>query len=373
MRKLLGLILFSVNLSVFTFGQSGYYATDSTMLFGVRLVDGGALTNSEYCQVKKGEEIVKYTPYEIKEYALEKDRVYVSKEINTGNTPQRVFLEQLVKGNITLFYYRGKGVKTYFVEKDSSLFMELTKFTKHNPDSSFNATLSSITNDCSNVAKAIKHVKYNKRSLTKFFTRYNDCELRPSPFFRYGFNFIVGHTRLTQTRINSYDYLGPVVFTKDNSLSIGLFGEIQIMNSNLSIRPEIYLQKNGFSGRVRIDNTIHDYVINTHSIVIPLMLRYTYPSMRFSYFGNIGFVYCNNFHNSNLDYLSTISEDIIDIERSDLNIIRRHQLGNSLGMGVQYKLGSKKQIFTEMRYTHFYKATNTFGSNNFQILVGLSF
>ena len=167
-----------------SFGQTEYFSTDSTASHGVELIDGGELINSQFCRVKKGEKTIEYTPYEVEEFGFKNGRVYISKEIQIADSSKRVFMERLHNGNTTLYYYRGKGIKTFFIQKDSTLFIEIPKQDTAKED--YSNQLSNLTNDCPSVLDASKLVRYNKKSLSKFIARYNKCELKPFPSFKYG-------------------------------------------------------------------------------------------------------------------------------------------------------------------------------------------
>ena len=124
--RILWLVLFFM--PVVAYGQNEYYSIDSSIYVGVKLIDGGAILNSRICQVKKDGEVVEYSPYEVKEYGFKDGRVYVSKEIQlSDSSKRRVFLERLYKGKANLYYYRAKGIKTYYIETDSGTFNRIAK------------------------------------------------------------------------------------------------------------------------------------------------------------------------------------------------------------------------------------------------------
>jgi hypothetical protein len=194
-KTFLLLIIFLVPLKIFS--QNNFVDFDSITYVGATVVDGGDRLNSSICQVKKGGEIFKYSPNEVKRYGFANGRIYVSKVIHVNDTSvHRVFLEQLVNDKTTLYYYNGKTIRTFFIEKDSTLFIDLPRNDTQNKIS-FHDKLFNITSDCRNVSDATKLVLYNKRSLSKLISRYNNCELKPFPFLKYGFVFGYGFTKLS--------------------------------------------------------------------------------------------------------------------------------------------------------------------------------
>jgi hypothetical protein len=83
--------------------QSSYILRDSLMSLNLKLIEGTDSENANFIKVKmKKNEIAKYTPQDLKEYGLKDGRVYISKQINFKNSNQKVFLERLVRGRITI-------------------------------------------------------------------------------------------------------------------------------------------------------------------------------------------------------------------------------------------------------------------------------
>ena len=69
--------------------------------------------------MKEGITILKYTPYEVNEFGFKNGRIYISKYIYPDSI-QKVFLERFKKGKATLHYYRNKGGKIFFLEKETT-------------------------------------------------------------------------------------------------------------------------------------------------------------------------------------------------------------------------------------------------------------
>lgn len=105
-----------------------YIATDSTSLTGVRIITGTPQENSYSIKVMiTNKETKVYTPKDLKEYGLADGTVYISREISVSGFSKRVFLQQLAKGKLTLYYYDGKEANLFFIERDSSGLVTLTK------------------------------------------------------------------------------------------------------------------------------------------------------------------------------------------------------------------------------------------------------
>jgi hypothetical protein len=367
------LILLIAFFPVLSFGQTEYYSTDSATSAGIELVDGSALVNSRLCQVKKGAEIIEYTPYEVKEFGFKDGRVYISKEIQLPDTSKKVFLERLQKGRLTLYYYRAKGIRTYFIERDSTLFVEIPK--QNTVNQHYSDQLSILTHDCTNVSDACKLVKYNKRSLSELIARYNNCELKPFPHFRYG--LLVGYEFLKLNPLSSQnEFLEYFNFHYDGSFSIGLFLDQPVFVSDFSLHAELIYSKHGYSYNKLIDNKDLDFVANISSLKLPFLLRYVYPSNKFRPFVNTGLIASYIIKNETLLYETIITQDKIVINDTETNtLIDDVQIGFSIGGGIENELNSKHSLFFELRYNNLYNYGDSEfrGISNINILTGINF
>ena len=371
MKRLLYLILFLIQ-SLIVYGQRNYYLTDSLKSVGVKIIDGGAIKNSTQCQiVKKGKTLI-YSPDEVKEYGFKDGRVYISRIIKINNEEKKVFLQRLSKGNMNLYYYKDKNGGKFFIEKDSGQLIEV--FKKGIDNSNYRDFLKPYTQDCNNVSGALKLVTYNKPSLTKFIDQYNSCLHKPFPFIKYGLIIGYGVSKPQNPKI-SVGVLSNAVFKNDNSFNAGIFADIPILFSYFSLHPEIYFQKNKFSGHSIINNEINYITINTTSINIPLLIRYTYPALKLRPYVNIGGTFTYNISGNNVVYATTISDDIIEIEEIiNSNVYSEKQFGYTAGGGIQYSIDNRKSLFLELRYNYLNGLTKeTYGNKSFQCIIGINF
>lgn len=355
-------------------GQNEYFFTDSNATYGVKLVDGGDLMNSKFCQVKTEGKVVRYTPYEVKEYGLKNGRVYVAREINIADSSKMVFLQRLYNGKTTLYYYRGKRINTYFIEKDSTVFVEIPK--EDNKEKQYTEMLLNYTADCPNVSSACKLVSYSKKSITKLISRYNDCELESFPFFKYGlFIGMVQSELVRNSNIKNADLLN-TSFKKDNNPYAGIFVDAPINASNFSFFTSLGLYQSSFSSNKPSDSHDASILINQTTIKVPLMIRYTVPSLNFRPYFNIGLNYSYNLRNESVIYTAEINNNIVQYQspvRED--VIHDHQPGYACGMGIQYHLDYKRMLFVEARFNKEYsmKSAEMFNKNTFEIISGISF
>lgn len=358
--------------SFIVYGQGSYYLTDSLKSVGVKVIDGGAIQNAKQCQIEKTGKTLIYSPDEVKEYGFKDGSVYISRIIKINNEEKKVFLQRLSKGNMNLYYYKDKNGGKFFIEKDSGQIVEVLK--KGIDNSNYRDFLKPYTQDCNNVSGALKLVTYNKPSLTKFIDQYNSCLHKPFPFIKYGLIIGYGVSKPQNSKISD-EGLKNAVFKNDNTFNAGIFVDIPILLSYFSLHPELYFQKNKFSGHSIINNTVNDIIINTTSINIPLLIRYTYPTLKLRPYINLGGTFNYNIRNENAVYTTTISYDIIEIEETiNSNIYSEKQFGYTAGGGIQYSIDNRKSLFLELRYNYLYTLTKeTYGNKSVQCIIGINF
>lgn len=307
-------IFLLLSLPLFSIAQTDYYVIDST-LHAVSLISWDEITNAKTCQVKRGKEIISYSPEEITEYGFKNGQIYVSKDIVIEDTSKRVFLERLYDGKTTLYYYRGKDIKTFYIQKDSSLFVEMPKLSA--ADEKFTKQLLNITADCPNVKKVSKLVSYRKRPLKKLFAQYNRCEMKAFPHFKYGLTVGYELSKLvpsekTQGEIadltifndNELDYFA---YKYDGNYTIGLFLDNLILASDFSVHLEVLFAKHSYTYSYNSSTNKLALTIKTSRLSAPLLLRYTLPKNNLRPYFSTGLLYSYNIKNENALYSETIS------------------------------------------------------------------
>ncbi len=356
-----------------TYGQRGYFATDSTASINIKLIDGGDLMNSKFCRVKEGDKIIKYTPYKVKEYGFKNGQIYISKEIQISDSSAKVFLERLYNGKTTLYYYKNKGTKSYYIEKDSTLFTEIHRQDEN--DSNYNAQLLELTKDCPNVSEATKYVSYNKLSMTKFVERYNNCVLKPFPHFRYGININYILTKFIATS-NSKEELNTFDFKYSGGFGFGFFIDKPILVSDFSLYIEFNYAKHKHSYYNKIENKDLDFITKISSFELPISIRYTYPHQKNRPFINLGGIISYHFINESNFYETTINENVVQInDVFDSPLIEESHFGYSFGCGIEYMLNSRNSVFFEIRKNNLFNISGSgmIQSSNLYFITGINF
>jgi hypothetical protein len=355
-------------------GQKDYYSTDSIMSVGVKLYNDGSIGNSIFCHVKKGDSIIKYSPEQVKEYGFGGGRIYISKEITGPDSAKIVFLERLVDGKTALYYYKGRDFTSYYLQKDSSALIMLPRSIQKRND--YNSQLTDLTSDCPDLADASKLVAYKKKSLAKFISRYNICELKPFPFIRYGVFMGMIQSRIILKPRISDDLLNNFTFSNDNSFYYGLFTDIPILASDFSAFIGMGFYKSSFSSNYRTNTEDNDILIHQSTIKIPVLVTYTLPLLKYRPYFNLGVNYSYNIRNSSTIYKAGINNNIVQFEppvKEDLT--SASQLGFAVGSGIKFHLSYRRYIFAEIRYNMDFPVNYRYMLNksSFELISGINF
>ncbi|SHF31574.1 Outer membrane protein beta-barrel domain-containing protein [Mariniphaga anaerophila] len=362
---------------ILSYGQKEYILFDSTATVGIKLIDNGEQKNSMFCQVKKRDSIITYSPYDLQEYGFNKGPVYVSRDIQKAGSSKKVFLECLQRGKTTLYYYKGDNIQTFFIENDNAQLVELPKRNSQNVD--YSKQLLNITKDCSNVADACELSRYSKKSLSKLIERYNNCELKPFPHFRYG--VIAGYefSRVIfsndENLIEFFSYLDYFDNTRDGSFSSGIFIDNPILASDFSLHVELLFAKHRYSYSHSSENNNFNLVSNNTKINVPVLVRYSYPSNTIRPFINTGLSGSYLIKRETSLYEPAIESNISANKTSLNSLIDQYMLGYVFGAGLEYKLNFRNSLFFELRYVHQYGLSNPGSAQlvGLNLLTGISF
>ncbi len=350
--------------------KSDYIATDSSVISGIRLIEGTARENAQFIRLKSKNEEISYSPDELSEYGFKNGTTYVSRIIPADSQTKRVFLEKLISGKINLYYYEENGVKTYFLEKDSIL----TEISKDN----FKLDLSTITNDFDWQANQLQLTKYNRRSLSDVVSIYNIGRNKPIEFAKIGVTTGYNSTSLgvpPQMTVNqlSKDQLKGLSLQPSSSVMVGLFADIPLQQ-NFSFYVNVNISKSRFSANSRSNQTDVTMALNIISADLPIMIRYTLPTLNWRPFLAGGGVYSYHLRSKNEVYKTQISDSTVSInDLSNHSLISDSMPGYCFGVGLQRNLMYRNVLSTEFRFHQYPGYKDSFKKNQLSILFSISF
>lgn len=341
------------------YSQNDYFSTDSIKSVGVKLVNGGSIDNSSFCQVKTGDSVFKYSPDLVKEYGFSGGRVYISKPIMCSDSVRNVFMERLVKGKTSLFFYKGRDFSSFYLQKDSSALISLPKSLSTRND--YNSRLTDLTSECQKVADASKLVAYRKKSMSEFISRYNRCESMPFPVIRYGLFVGMIQSGIILKRSISDEFMNKFTFRADKSLYYGLFMDVPIQATDFSAYIGLGFYQSSFSSNYSSVAEESDILIQQSTIKIPVLLTYTLPSIKFRPYINLGINYSNNIRNNCTIYNAVITDNTVQFESPIKDhLFPNNQLGYAAGLGVKFHQSYRRIIFVEIRYNMDFPVDHTF-------------
>lgn len=350
MKKYLSVYFFICFFPTFLLGQSYYMLTDSSVVIGEEVIGGGSLINSKLCRVKKGNNIVEYTPFDVKEYGLKDGTVYRSFNLNISGQNNKYFLEILAKGKINLYYLHTKGgIRKYFINtKDSLIFLEVPQKREVS-----NLFFNQLVGDCSQSSKSIPLLKIRKNDLKRFINNYNSCSYKLIPVFQCG--LLIGMSANNLKSIEKGGVYSIPETVKKTTLSLGAYIDIPIKLSNFSIHTEIYFKR--INTTISFTNNIDQYYNNiglkNTSLNIPLLFRYSMLSQTISPFIQLGPIYSRALENNCIWNSYKWSNNIYVQDTNYPTLLQTNLVGISIGGGF-----ISNAFFGEIRINKFYNFSN---------------
>ena len=326
---------------------SDYYITDTATIIGVKILDYGNKSNCQFFYVQEEENKVQFFPDKIREYGFDNNRVYVSKQLYIDNKLQHVFIEKLTNGKKPLYYYRGNS-ELFLMETDSAYFVALPK--KEKNKKTYKQRLKEITDDCPDADDAANFTGYNKKSLKRFLDWYDKCESRPFPHFRYGIRagYQLYHLLAPPQSLKQFD------FKYGGTFSLGLFMDAPVLKSDFLLNLGVNYSHRGYSYNNLKSDINYDFVANMSSLAMPVLVRYSFPTMKYRFFMQSGGIVEYNFNKDAYIYESAIYGNFINISRTEAYNIDEVRFGFSFGAGLEYRITRRNYLFLELSVNQLY-------------------
>jgi len=144
--------------------------------------------NAQVCKFKLSnmDEVKEYYPGDIYGYRFTDDgKYYVSKDIEIEGKQEKVFLEYLIQGIISLYFYPGDESDYYFFQDESGILRPVTKRDREvwddetgkwyiAEDNRYKSAISYIFKDSKSVSKAVYNTPFLQNRLIDLTKRYHD-------------------------------------------------------------------------------------------------------------------------------------------------------------------------------------------------------
>ena len=355
-----------------------------------------------YFKEKSGKDKSGFGPMDIKGFGV-KDEIYESAIVETEtspfNTPEldyssaltlvkdTAFLQVMVRGTKSLYYYKpGSGKEQFYIKRDSSFELLIhKKYLKDQDDRTvivenkkYVGQLAIYLNDCPAIQQKANGADYKKSSLEGLFLDYYKCVMTGMSFHKktakvaVAFGVLAG-VSMTSVKFRStdseyFDYLINAGYKPSVNFSAGLFMDVILAGNQgkWSIYNELILSSYKIDGR-------YDEYVNENKYAITYttlgysyvkmnnMLRFKYPVGKFFLFLNAGI--SNGYAVSETNYMRRESRLFTQVrieEGKALNETRRYEMGLIAGLGtkfwkfsfeIRYENGNGMSAYTALKST----------------------
>ncbi len=116
-----------------------------------------------------------------------------------------------------------------------------------------------------------------------------------------------------------------------------------------------------------------DIAVNTTSVNVPLLLRYTMPARRVKPFFNAGGSFFYTIQRSTSIYEALFREEQVIIDKVEVAPFVPHAMyGYSIGAGCQYKVDIRKTVSLELRFGQYFASSDLLNRNSLALLFGFT-
>lgn len=345
--------------------EKGYIVTQNDEYKQGYVLISKDMNNSEYVDflrfIKAQPE--RFTIENIKEYGYN-DVVYVTVPYNG----KIVFMRKMNLKEPSVYYYKSKGVKEFYIIKDGDLILLPTE----------NVELRDfLANEleCEYSKQNSKLAIYNKTRLKYIFDRNSSCENKRIPFFSYGINISYGVNtlKLDPAKIiyfyNGSSFIATEIGELDNqfhsSFSGSVFADIPLSthDGKVSFHPEIQYRKSSYDLK-RNSNSVLGFDVSYLSANI--LARYKTLEPKQSLYIDFGLSY-SIINGSNYYILSNNTEQNLS------PFLENAAYGVVAGVGFSFPFAVRNTMEPSLRYTFLFAPGKLPSMSSLDLVVGLGF
>ena len=366
----------------------------------------GDIRNSQVCSFKESEngQATDYSPWDIVGYRYNDSKFYISKNVGSDDAPKRVFLEYLVNGMASLYYYKEDNVnKHYYIENFGQLHelkideqvVEIEGVVRVRKINSYVGVLQATLNVWE-MRDEIGKAKLEHSSLINIAKNYHQYTCTD------GSECIIYRSKhLMALRI------GPVVGANLSNLKMmeGVFfqgddGIVSILdkkyykfdpstnftvgvNMNLSmprVNEKLFLQMQAIYTKYYFFRTYESYIsatdvhVSSNALQMGLAFKYEYPRGKWRPTLAAGGVLMWLPDGSIKEITDRYSLDLVRSSSEQIDFQSKFMYGFEITPGVHYYLANDMIVFVQAQYLHYYKShtiNGIFSTNKIRSL-GLS-
>lgn len=334
------------------FGQSDYYITDSAAIYDVELFDEGEVANAQFCHLNVFDKTKKLSPEVVSAYGFKDGPHYKAFLLDHGTVQEWVFLEVILKGEVSLLAYYTYSSQIFFLEKNNILHLLPEK-------EGFEDSLSFLVGDFEALEKEFQFTDYEKDDLKHIVSSYNTRNIANR--LRAQTGLILGLDYRLRQSLRSLIH-NPQDIETPRSFSIGVFREepLGLGGGNFSLYQEgrYSLTWDGVITLNENQNGVLDVLGNFHQISVPFMIRWKpniYGLRPYASVGLNGSLLLSSYYylrytefGSNGQRFNSRPEEFPDLFLGDLIMLEFALCG---GLGIEIDLMAGKHLLLEFRYS----------------------
>jgi hypothetical protein len=310
---------------------------------------------------------IKYTPLDIKGFSVLNEK-YESALVNIEISPMDIsnldnnpnpeleskvaFLQAIIQGRKSLYYYKNNERKEFFYIKNDSVY-ELLNYKKYLNDQNgkisenkrFIGQLTIYLNDCKEIQSNLNETEYQRWSLEKLFDAYNKYTNSEMKFNKVDVKVLfekgaLAGASLTSVKFygESFPYLVNGNFNQPINFTAGLFLDVIVPGTHKkwSLNNELMFSSYSISGSY--NNTVTQITTNStlgfSYIKMNNMIRFRFPVGGVFVYFNVGLA--NGLIVSETNKMQLVST-YRTLDYKAINETRKWENGFITGAGVKYK------------------------------------
>lgn len=235
--------------------QEGYIITNNFDSIPGYISYRSEVQNARKCvfKIHPDSSAIDFYPEDLISYKFNDGKYYVSHYFQVENAVKKVFLEYIVKGYRSLYYYKEAGIQNYYIKKDDGEMLKLT-YDKKVIDvggkevlldnNAYKGIINAAFFDCNEVRKDLPEVKLTHTSLIEITTRYNDymcpgktCEVYTKKVKNPETHYIAGTGyKFCWFRNTNPEFIDQMILSNTGLLlGAGILRTLPDLNENLSL------------------------------------------------------------------------------------------------------------------------------------------
>ncbi len=349
--------------------RPGYIITnENDTVFG-KIDFRTAERNAQVCnfRVDTSDAIQRYEPGDIYAYRFTDDgKFYVTRTVVLGEAPRKIFLEYLVKGVISLYFYRASASLHYFFEDENGQLIEvqdketavkINRVPGIKKDSRYIGIMTLLFGQSEKIKKQLPKIRLDKETLSRITKEFHnetcrtgeECvefEFKPDThFFRLGFALSAG------VRVHSFsskavaNYWSTLNISSENVENVfpAIMAQADVfiprLTDYVSFRLDAELSKVGGSNELTTEHTYNRF--NLSAFLTDIRAGLCFKLCHTRIYPTIGGGFCDTFlWNMDADNFRRVTvgdkEQVDNIDFSDK--ISKNYIGFYVNAGVVFPL-----------------------------------